>query len=144
MRIIQEYRRLTEEIAVIESRVKSRERERAKLKWEGIPGDIKGIDYSGVKIQSNSYQPESLDIALIYIQLTEQLEEMRKELGELRQQRTEIEEVINQFSGIEKQVLMYRIQGLTLEEIAVKLSYSLAWITKVSARISKEYSESIV
>lgn len=128
----------------MESRIKSRERERAKLKWDGIPRDIKGIDYSGDKIQSNSYQAESLDIALAYIQLTEQLEEMRKELNDIRDQRKELEEVINKFSGIQKQVLMYRIQGLSLEEIADKLNYSLIHIKKISAKVNKEYTENIL
>lgn len=138
MNIIEEYRRVTGDIAVINSCLTTINREIKRLIYADKPGDIKGIDYAKDKIQTSNMQ---MDIFGNYAKLQELFKERDRtelELESLYTQRNELEKVINDLGDIEKRVMMLRIKGYSNWRIAETLHYSIKGIEKIFRRIKEK------
>ena len=138
MNIIDEFRRVTEEIYTIKSRLTSINRDINKLINAYRPGGIKGIDYSADKVQSNNMQ---IDIFSNYARMQELLRDRDStelELKSLYAQRDELEKCINDLGDINKKVLMLKIKGYTNWQVADKLHYSVRQIERIVADSRKK------
>ena len=142
MKIIQEYKRVTEDIAVIKSKIKTVKRELDKNINRYKPSDIKAINYDKEKVQTSMYQESILVVANNIFNLQQTMKEFEQELQELMEQRGELEDIINTLNNLEQKVCVMRIQGHSIKKIAWKLNYSEIYIKKISQRI-KEYTQSI-
>ncbi len=132
--IISEYKKLTEDIAVVKSRIKSVDREKSKLIYAYSPKSIGAIDYSKPAVQTSNVP---ISITDAYTQIHE-LEAEKKQLeGELisaEDQRNELEKIIDSLGDIEKKCIMLRIKGYTNYRIAQKLNYSVRGIEEIFKR----------
>lgn len=136
--IISEYKKLTEDIAVVKSRIKSVDREKSKLIYAYSPKAIGAIDYSKPAVQTSNVP---ISITDAYTQIHE-LEAEKKQLeGELisaEDQRNELEKIIDSLGDIEKKCIMLRIKGYTNYRIAQKLNYSVRGIEEIFKRIREK------
>ena len=70
--------------------------------------------------------------------LSAQIERLTFQLDQKKSYQKHIEHKLSEFKSIEYKVAYGRIvDGLTLEQIAEQLGYSVDWIKRVSAKISK-------
>lgn len=145
--IIEEYRQLTEDIAVIKSCITSCERDIKKAINTYQPSELGAIDFDKPCIQTSNCQ-ESISSVLIRLHdLQNELQDLEIELESLYKQRDELEKVINGLGDVEKKAMMLRIKGLSNWKIAKELHYSVPGIEKIFKRIrkkEKEYGESTV
>lgn len=132
MKIIDEYRRLTEEIAVVKSQITTSKRELKKAMDVYRPADISGIDYSKEPIQTSMKEIPVLIAANNICEINNQIQNYEKELQELYKQRDELEKAINELGDVKKKIMMLRIKGYSLGKIAYTLHYSKRWIEKLN------------
>lgn len=144
MDIIKEYKRVLEDIAVIESQLQTTKRELDKTVNIYRPSDIKGIDYAEERVTGSMFQPDIFCIAEKLDELKRQIRSLQNELLETHEQRRKLEKAINEFGSVEKQVAKYKVKGWTNEKIAKELGYSKSWIDKISSRINKECNQSAI
>ncbi|CEG23138.1 hypothetical protein BN1080_02082 [Planococcus massiliensis] len=80
-----------------------------------------------------------LDEVLIRMDtLAERIEWLTERIEDKKKLRRNIQEKLNGFEGLEYKVAYLRIvQGKRLEDIAEELGYSVDWIKKVSATVTK-------
>lgn len=72
--------------------------------------------------------------------LAEQIEFISAALDKKHSYKKHIEHKLSEFKALEYQVAHLRIvKGMTLEQIAVELDYSVDWIKKVSANITRHF-----
>ncbi len=143
MNIIEEYRKVTEELAVAKSNLKRVNRAIVKLINNNAPKDITGTCYSDIKIQNNV---NILDLAEALYQRDKFLSdrnEAEKEYEDLSRQLEELEETINSLGDINKKVLMLRIKGYTNWQIADKLHYSVRRIEQIVAESKKKIKKEL-
>lgn len=138
--IIEEYRNLTESIAVIRSCITSTKREKFKLINENmnIPRGLSAIDYTVPAVQTSLFQG---DLASAYIKIHDletELMSLEKEFEALLEQRNDLEKVINDLGDVEKKVMMLRIKGCTNRKIAERLHYSERGIENIFKRIKEK------
>ncbi len=69
--------------------------------------------------------------------LTDFIKEVEEELEELQGQKKKLEDTIHELGDTKKQVMMYRIKGFSLSEIADKMNYSKRHIERMMAGIKK-------
>jgi predicted nucleic acid-binding Zn-ribbon protein len=123
MKIIEEYKRLTEEIAVLESKLESARRELKKQMNQYKPGELKGIDYSDEKVQTSTHQQDMLETYDVIKELQSRIKQLEEELMAVLNQRQKLEDVIDNIGGRHKRVMMLYIQGKEKNEIAEIMSY---------------------
>lgn len=123
MKIIEEYRNLTEEIAVIDSQITSKQREIQQLKDTYKPLEIKAVCYSEVTSKAGYHPKDLLDVTDEINELVEEVKELKSLKIELHEQRHKLEEVIDGFGDKKKKVVMMRIKGMTISEIADEMNY---------------------
>lgn len=71
-------------------------------------------------------------------QLERIIERDQKELEELRLKQVEVEQIVNSFKGLDNQILVGKyIKGLTLEQVAVELNYSVSYVQKCHANLRR-------
>lgn len=142
MNIIDEFRRVTEEIYTYKSKLASIIREINKLINSYKPGEIKGIDYSKDKVQSNFMQIDIFDNYAKMQELFKERDSTELELKSLYAQRDELEKCINDLGDINKKVLMLKIKGYTNWQVANVLHYSPRHIERIVAENKKKIKES--
>lgn len=136
--IIDEYRKITEDIAVVKSRIKSINREKSKLIYTYSPKDVGAIDYTKPAVQTSNV-PISVTDAYIQIHdLETEGQLIESELKSLNEQRDELEKVINDLGDNEKRCMMLRIKGYPNYRIAKELNYSVRGIEEIFKRIRKK------
>lgn len=138
MNIIDEFRRVTEEMAVAESVLNSINRDIRQNINAYKPNQMGGIDYSKDKIQNSNMQ---LDIFSNYAELQglwEDRDRAEKDFEEIKAQRDSLEKTINSLGDIEKKVLMRRIKGYSNRQIADELHYSLRGVEDIFKRTRKK------
>jgi RNA polymerase sigma factor (sigma-70 family) len=114
---LKDYQKLEEEIAYLEFNLEQTERELKR--W--IEGDL-----SKVKLQHDS----------LGAKVEEQIERIKNELEIKIEQKNKLIELVSTFKGLDNQILkMKYIDGLTLEEIADKLNYSVSHVRKRHAEL---------
>lgn len=134
MNIIDEYRRITERIAVQESQLVTATRDLKKVMDIYKPSDSKAITYDQERVQT-SMQQQSIFVTAKNIEiLTGFIKEVKEELEELYSIKKNLEDTINELGDIRKKVLMYRIQGYSLSKIAKILNYSESHIKRLSQK----------
>lgn len=137
--IIEEYRGLTEKIAVIKSSIASTKRAKLKLIYANEPCDVGAIDYAKPKVQTSCSQDDLLIAYRKIHDLEIELEELETELQALYDQRNELEKVINDLGDNEKKCMMLRIKGYPNWKIAKEMNYSVRHIQRIfSSIIEKE------
>jgi FtsZ-binding cell division protein ZapB len=145
--IIEEYRELTEDIAVIKLCITSCERDIKKTINTYQPSDLGAINYDKPCVQSSNSQ-ESISLVLIKLHdLQEELQDLQDELQSLYKQRDDLERTINDLGDVEKKAMMLRIKGLSNWKIAKEMNYSVRGIEEIFKRIykkQKECGESVV
>lgn len=133
--IIDEYRELTEDIAVIKSCITSTERDIKKTIDTYQPSDLSAIDYSKPVVQTSCSQ-ESLSVVYTRLHdLETELQNLKNELQSLYKQRDELEKTINDLGDVEKKAMMLRIKGLSNWKIAKQLNYSQRHIERIFKKI---------
>lgn len=135
MKIIDEYKELTEEIAVINSKIVRTEREIEKLMNTYRPCEIKAIDYGTEVVQSSKVQDSLFFITDSINKLKKELEKLELESKSVTNQREEIEKVINSYGNCKKKIIMRRIKGDTVNEIACEFNYSKAHVRRLSREL---------
>lgn len=136
--IISEYKKLTEDIAVVKSCIKSVDREKTKLIFAYSPKAIGAIDYSKPAVQTSNV-PISITDAYIQIhELEAEKQPLESELKSLYVQRDELEKVINGLGDIEKRCIMLRIKGYPNWKIAEEMSYSKRHIERIFQNIREK------
>lgn len=139
--IIEEYRQLTEDIAVIKSCITSTERDIKKTINTYSPGDLGAIDYSKPVVQTSCSQESIAEVWTRLHDLNAELQNLKAELESLYEQRDELEKVINGLGDVEKKVMMLRIKGYSNWKIAKELHYSVKGIEKIFQRIREKQKE---
>lgn len=139
--IIDEYRELTEDIAVIKSCITSTERDIKNTINTYQPKELGAIDYNKPTVQTSCSQ-ESLSVVYTRLHdLETELQNLKNELQSLYQQRDELEKVINGLGDVEKKVMMLRIKGYPNWKIAKEMNYSQRWIEKIFKKIREKQKE---
>lgn len=135
LRIIQEYRRVTEEIAVIESKIESANRQMRYLWRAHGHSTFGGIDYSAVRVQGSGFSPGDMESALkVFLEI----QQMQEELAELYAQLDKLKQTIQRLGNKRQQAVILRIEGKTYDEIACRLG-----ITKRQAIRRCEFCENV-
>jgi len=116
---LKDYQKLEEEIAYLEFNLEQTERELKR--W--IEGDL-----SKIKLQHDS----------LGAKVEDQIERIKKELKLKIEQRNKLIELVGTFKGLDNKILkMKYIDGLTLEEIAEILNYSISHVRKRHAELMR-------
>lgn len=131
MEIIAEYRQLTKGIAVLNSRIKSKERELSKLTLTYAPRDIGGIDYSDPCVQTSLHHPDIVQVASKIYDLNKELKILRDELKEIMNQRDELDKCIDSLGDTKSKIMMLKIKGYTNRQISWELNYSKRHIERI-------------
>lgn len=139
--IIEEYRRLTENIAVVKSSIASTKRAITKLIYANKPCDIGAIDYTKPAVQTSHSQDDVISAYRKIHDLETEKQELESELQSLYEQRNELEKVINDLGDIEKKVMMLRIKGYSNQKIADILHYSKGGVNHIFERIYKKQKD---
>jgi DNA-binding NtrC family response regulator len=123
MNIIQEYKIITEKIAVVKSQLISAKRDLRKNMNLYKPADSRAITYDKEKVQTSMQQQDFIVTAKNICILTNFINELQEELEELYKQREELEKTINSLGDIEKQFIMYKTKDpkMPMWKIANKL-----------------------
>lgn len=142
--IIEEYRKLTENIAVVKSCLISNKREISKLinMNINIPKGLGAVDLTKPAVQTSFFQGDLIAAYIKLHDLETNQEELESELQSLFKQRDELEKTINDLGDIEKKCMMLRIKGYKNWMIAKDLNYSLKGIEKIFYRIKKKSQDS--
>lgn len=135
MKIIDEYRMLTEEIAVINSKITTTNREINKLLDTYKPSSLKAINYEDVSVQTSRVEASLLLTTDRINKLKKRLKKLEEELRSVTDQRDKIEKTINEYGNLRKKVIMLRIKGHTIEEVASELNYSTRHIDRLICEI---------
>lgn len=133
MNIIDEYRKVTEDIAVVKSCLTSINRDIKKLINAYRPGDVKSIDYSKDRVKTSNYQIDIFDNYTKMQDLFKERDNTELELKSLYTQRNELEKVINDLGDINKKVIMLKVKGYTNWKVADILHYSVRHIERIVA-----------
>lgn len=131
MKIIEEYKRLTEEIAVAESKLESARRELKKQVDQYKPSDLKAIDYSNEKVQTSVHQQDMVETYDIIEEIKDNIKLTEKDLIAVKSQRKKIEDVINDIGGRHKQVLMLMTKGERPVQIAEKMGVDIRHVFRL-------------
>lgn len=123
MKIINEFRRLTEEIAVCESQKQSLEREINKQSDQYKPKEIKAIDYEEEKVETSTHQQSMIDTYDEIVSLNCSLKERENELDILYAQRNHLEDVVDGMGDRRKKAIMMRIKRKKPYEIEEATGY---------------------
>lgn len=136
--IIEEYRELTEDIAVIKSCITSTERDIKKTINTYKPSDIGAIDYEKPAVQTSCSQES---ISTVYAKIHDlelELQNLKDELQSLYKQRDELERTINDLGDKEKKAMMLRIKGYSNWKIAKYMNYSERQIERIFQSIKEK------
>lgn len=139
--IIEEYRELTESIAVIKSCIISTDRDIKKTINTYQPGDVGAIDYSKPVVQTSISQESLTTVWTRLHDLNIELQNLKDELESLYKQRDDLEKVINDLGDTEKKFMMLRIKGYSNQRIADVLHYSKGGVNHVFERIYKKQKD---
>lgn len=138
MKIIDEYRRLTEEIAVLESRIISQERQLRKVSDIYAPAGVSSLDYSKERVAGGPARPDMIGVAGQIIEITIDLNNDRAELKDLHTQRDKLREVIGTLGCRLKKVLMYKIEGCSNNQIATRLGCSKRHVERLVSEMREK------
>lgn len=133
--IIDEYRELTEDIAVIKSCITSTERDINKTINTYSPRGTGAIDYSKPTVQTSCSQDKMTSVLISLHDLQTELHDLKNELQSLYEQRDKLEQTINDLGDIEKKVMMLRVKGYPNWKIAKELHYSIRGVEEIFKRI---------
>jgi len=136
--IVDEYRRITEDIAVIKSCITSTERDIKKTINTYQPSGAGAVDFTKPFVQTSNYHESVEEVWIKLHDLNTELQNLKEELKSLHEQRDALENTISDFGDIEKKAVMLRIKGLSNLKIAEELHYSVRGIEQVFKRISKK------
>ncbi len=142
MDVVKSYKDLCTEIEIWKERVKAYKAEIKALKKLAKvygPSDVKGIDYSQLKVQ-NTHQIGFEEFLERLYKLEYQIYIHEEAIESMEKHRRNIEERIKKLKGIDYKVVYLRdIEGKSLIEIADELGYSYQYIKEVSARNKTTY-----
>lgn len=138
MVIIEEYKRLTEEMAVIRSLIQSAERELRKVSDTYKPAGVSGIDYSRDRVTGGPGAPNIIDLAHKIAEINTALMTYRSELHELTQQRDKLQDVIESVGSQHKKVLMYKIEGKSNAQIAGMMCRSKRHVERLVSEVREK------
>lgn len=136
--IIEEYRLLTEDIAVVKSCITSNERKITYLLCGNRPREIGAVDLTKPKVQSSGFQDDLITACRRIHDLEQELTDLRIELKSLYDQRNELEKAINDLGDLRKQIVMLKIKGWSTHRIAKKFSYTERRINQIVKECEKE------
>lgn len=140
MEIIAEYRDLTREIAVISSKIKTKERELTKLTLTYAPGGCKAIDYSKPQIQSSRNTPDIMDLAGKIYEVGAELGRLRDEMGEVLTQRDALDRCLDTLGDRQSKIMTLRIKGYTNRQISYEMHISKRHVERLVSDAYKKIS----
>lgn len=136
MKIIDEYRFITEQIALLKSQITTAARELTKLSMAYRPSEVSGIDY-GERVQSSLYQTPVIETAEAIIRTQQQIQLLNAELESWQKQRDELEKSINEIGEPNNKIIMLKIKGMKHWQIAREVHFSKSWVDKVCREYNK-------
>lgn len=114
---LRDYQKLEEEISYLEFNLDQTERELKR--WTS--GDL-----SKVKLQHDS----------LGAKVEDQLQQIKKDITFKREQKNKLIELVGTFKGLDHKILKLKyVDGMTLEQIAEALNYSISHIRKKHAEL---------
>lgn len=143
MKIIDEFRRLTEEIAVCESQKQSLEREITKQSDQYKPKEIKAIDYEEEKVKTSTHQQSMIETYDEIVSLNHSLKERENELDILYSQRNHLEDVVDGMGDRRKKAIMMRIKRKKANEIKDATGYCERHVHRLVKKANTEYEKNI-
>lgn len=138
LEIIKEYKNIIEQIATLNSRIETAERELKKNIDIYKPSNLKAISYDNTRVKISHNQQSIIKTANNIYELNEKITSMKTERKSLKIQLRKLENVIYSLGDTKKKIIMLQIKGYTQSQIAEKLNYSLRWIEKLCSKIKKE------
>lgn len=139
--IIEEYRELTEKIAVVQSSITTNQIEINKLIKNNLnfPSSLGAIDYTKPAVQTSLFQGDLITAFIKIHDYETEMIDLEEELKLRNEQRNKLEKVINDLGDVKKKVIMLRIKGHTNQQIADILNYQdKRSVEKIFQRIRKE------
>ena len=131
MNIIDEYKRVYEDEAVAESKRDTARRVYRRNLCATWPRGASGTDYSEPKVTHTIHVPDTVEIE----QSRQEYLFWKQELKAIQLQRCKLENKIESLRNKEKKIVMYKIQGLTAEQIAEKLELSARRVYQILQKI---------
>lgn len=138
MQIIVEYRKLTEDIAVLRSKIKSKERELTKLTLTYAPADCKAMDYSKPQVQSSRISPDIMDLAGRIYEVGAELGRLRDEMEEILAQRDALDDCLDSLGDTPAKIMTLRIKGYTNRQIAYEMHISKRHVERLVSEVHKK------
>ena len=142
MDVVKSYKDLCTEIEIWKERVKAYKAEIKALKKLAKaygPSEVKGIDYSQLKVQNANQIGFEEFLERLY-KLENHIYIHEEAINNMIKAKLKIEEYLKKLEGLDKKVVYMRdIEGKTLKEIADELGYSEIYIKKISARNKRVY-----
>ena len=132
MNIIEEYRKIYEDEAVAESKCDTAKHTYKKNLNAALPKELIAIDYSKPRAVHSSYVPNVIEIE----QSRQEYLYWEREWKEIQMQRQRLESKIETLGDKEKKIAMYKIQGLTNEQIAENLEISTRHVYRLLKKIN--------
>lgn len=141
MEIIKEFRLVTEQIAVVKSRIRSAERDLEKFIYKSYcPPDVKAIEYKE-RVQTSMHQIDMFEMAKNIIETQSRIHMLKVELESWYDQRDELEKTINSLGDVKKKVAMLLVKGEKQWRIAKEMNYSTRRIEQLVQEIKKDCGE---
>lgn len=139
--IMTEYNNMTENLAVLESRLHAAKRELLKLeKSAGPAGELPVISW-GEHLKTTFQTLDTIEVALAIAEAKEKIETYKSEIEFWKVERNSLEATINSYGDLKRKVLMLKLKGLKHAQIAKELGYSKERIDQVSCQIKKELQD---
>ncbi|QOR34429.1 DUF1492 domain-containing protein [Clostridium sp. 'deep sea'] len=110
IKIIEEYKKLIQEIAALKSEIARKERHLRRLRDIYKPMEITAIDYSHDNIRGTAKQANIMDVAREINELSFDIDCLKEDLNEAVNQRKELERVVNGLGDVEKQIAMHHMR----------------------------------
>lgn len=132
MNIIDEYKKIYEDEAIIESKCYTAKHTYRKNLNAAAPKDLAAVDYSKPRAANSAYVPDIIEIE----QSRQEYLYWEREWKEIQAQRQRLESKIENLGDKEKKVAMYKIQGLTNEQIAENLDISTRHVYRLLKKIN--------
>lgn len=118
------YNDLVAEIDILEYQVEACLAERENWNFDGRFGKRVPMDVAAQKMDK----------------LSERIEWLAERLDKKKSIRSHLEKRLSELESLEYKIAFMRIvEGMTLEQISEELNYSIGWVKKISAKVTRNF-----
>lgn len=137
MGIIEEFKKIIEEIAVVESRLLTARRELDRKANAYRPAGMRGIDYTRERVSNSLFQQDIFSLSQEIEILKDEIKRLKRELKEMHEQKRKLEKIINDYGDVKKQIFMMKLKKVPIDQIARKLFISRSTVYRNIADMMK-------